>query len=109
MWVSIGVSAEQNPETSRETTDVDDHARRADGPVSHEYGIVAVEIKSHGRYRTTAADLDALIREHLPTSLGVEQLWARADEITGGTVDYRDVTTLTEMLLIIADLSGRSI
>lgn len=71
-------------------------------------GHVRMYVTSHGQYQTSAENFDKLIAEHLPAS--IESLRAElnrlANEEHGLGIDYSDLTTVTECLMILGELRG---
>ncbi|WJN62614.1 hypothetical protein [Streptomyces phage phiScoe1] len=71
-------------------------------------GHVRMYVTTHGQYQTSAERFDQLIAEYLPAS--VESLRAEVDRLGneehGLGIDYSDLTTVTECLLILGELRG---
>jgi hypothetical protein len=71
-------------------------------------GHVRMYVTNHGQYQTSADRFDQLIAEYLPAS--VESLRAQlqkfSDEEFGGGIDYSDLTSVTECLMILGELRG---
>lgn len=63
--------------------------------------VIDLHIYPHGYYRCTAAELDAQMAKQLPAS--VNQLRDRLSEQVPD-IDYSDVHTVTEFLVIFADI-----
>jgi len=68
-------------------------------------GIVAIYVPAHGYYGSTAADVDALIARYLPASVDELRalLYERAESYE---IDYSDVRTKIELLLILGEYDG---
>ncbi|MEU9605441.1 hypothetical protein [Streptomyces sp. NPDC048057] len=67
-----------------------------------------MNVTTHGQFQTSAEGFDRLIAQYLPAS--VESLRAQlqkfSDEEHGAGIDYSDLTTVTECLLVLAELRG---
>lgn len=71
-------------------------------------GHIAMRVTTHGCYQTSAESFDLLIAEYLP-ALPAElraKLQRYADEEFGAGIDYSDLTTVTECLMVLAELRG---
>ncbi|MFJ3775243.1 hypothetical protein ACIPX0_26465 [Streptomyces sp. NPDC090075] len=70
-------------------------------------GHVEARITTHGWFQTSVERFDQLITEYLPAT--VEGLRAQLQQIAaddGSDIDYSDLTTVTECLLVLAELRG---
>lgn len=71
-------------------------------------GHVKLYIQRHGSYQTSAERLDHLIATYLPAS--VEELRSKlqhfSDTEHGAGIDYSDLRTVTECLMVLAELHG---
>ncbi|MEU5403732.1 hypothetical protein ABZ348_31085 [Streptomyces sp. NPDC005963] len=65
-------------------------------------------IPGRGQYQTSAERFDQLIAEYLPASPASlrAELQRLSDEEHGGHIDYSDLATVTECLLILGELRG---
>lgn len=62
--------------------------------------IIDLHVPGHGYYRCTPDELDIQIVRHLPTSINALRI--ELGERTG--LDYSDVATLSELLIVCADI-----
>ena len=65
---------------------------------------ITISIRGHGEYQTTADGLDMLMYRYLPAS--VSELRAKIEQRSGGEIDYSDLHTVTECLMVLAELDG---
>lgn len=76
------------------------------------YDTIGMSIGSHGSFETSAASLDVLMTRYLPglekwiAEIGIvadlrSQIQARLPEL-----DYSDLATVTECLMVLAELDG---
>ncbi len=66
---------------------------------------ITVNITGHGTYQTRAGALDLLIGRYLPAS--VAELRAKIEEKSDGMdIDYSDLSTVTECLMVLAEYDG---
>ncbi|QJD50722.1 hypothetical protein SEA_ISSMI_76 [Streptomyces phage Issmi] len=74
-------------------------------------GHIAMRITHHGWYQTSAEHFDQLLAEFIAGTLpqSMEGLRAELQRISkddGWDIDYSDLTTVTECLMIFAELRG---
>lgn len=70
---------------------------------------IGSHLDGHGTYQTSVAGFDALLTQHVVGPVGAElldALRATLAEVSDGQVDFSDLTTITEHLLVLAEYSG---
>jgi hypothetical protein len=71
-------------------------------------GHITMRVTTHGWFQTSAESFDRLMAEYLPASPAElrDKLQRYADENFGAGIDYSDLTTVTECLMVLAELRG---
>lgn len=69
--------------------------------------VIEAEIEGHGRFGTSGLGFDLMIERYLPNS--VVGLVALIHEKNGHEVDYSDVESVSELLLILAQIDGYAV
>lgn len=65
--------------------------------------LITMVVGKHGQFQTSAGSLDSLMERYLPASpTQLRAVIAQRSEI----VDYDDLTTITECLMVLAELDG---
>jgi hypothetical protein len=70
-------------------------------------GHIAMRVASHGQFQVSAQSMDHLIETFLPAR--VEELRShlqRFSDDMGQGIDYSDLTTVTECLMVLGELNG---
>ncbi len=66
---------------------------------------ITINIEGHGTYQTRAGALDLLMQRYLPASIA--ELRAKIEEKSDGNgIDYSDLSTVTECLMILGEYDG---
>lgn len=70
-------------------------------------GHITMRVGSHGFYQTSAEGFDYLLGEYLPASpAGLRDTIQRLSDEMGQDIDYSDLRTITECLMVLAELRG---
>ncbi|MFJ7414657.1 hypothetical protein ACIQWZ_28235 [Streptomyces sp. NPDC098077] len=71
-------------------------------------GQIRLRIAVHGYFQTSAESFDQLIAEYLPATPSDlrARLQTLSDEEYGEAIDYSDLNTVTECLMVLAELRG---
>ncbi|WP_031513670.1 hypothetical protein [Streptomyces sp. NRRL F-5123] len=72
------------------------------------FGHVRLRVTTHGSFQTSPESFDRLMAEYLPASPAElrAKLQRFSDEQHGSSIDYSDLTTVTECLMVLAELRG---
>ena len=81
------------------------------GTPDTEQVIITLGIPGHGRFRTSAYRLDMVMRKYLPASV-LELRNHLSQEASNNGMEsntYEDLQTVTECLMVLAELSGHGL